>query len=119
MRIQDISLCLICVSSLAVGQILFKLAAQNNRNQPPTDFVANLLATPYLIIALLLYVLTTFLWIWILRNVPLSLAYSFNALAFIFVPLLASFIFREPLTIRVILGGVVIICGVYLVGSSK
>ena len=110
-----IALTLLCVLSISVGQILFKKAS-GAFSAPLTwqAFVFN----GWLIASLVLYGLTTLGWVWILRNVPLHLAYPFLGLAFLIVPTLAWMFLGEPLHWRTLAGGALIMAGVALASTS-
>ena len=101
----------LCVLCLAIGQLLFKKAAVT---LPATLSVAALLSNGWLIASLILYALTTFGWVWILRHAPLHLAYPFMGLAFLVVPVLAWLFLGEPLHWRTLAGGTLIMAGVAL-----
>jgi len=79
-----------CVVLLSVGLMLFKTAAGQ---LPVVGWVwltwQGLLSLPMLS-ALVIYGATTILWVFILRQLPLSVAYPVYALSFLFVPLLAT-----------------------------
>lgn len=68
----------------------------------------------WLLAALILYGVTTLLWVWILKHVPLHMAYPFMALAFFIVPMLGYFALGEPVNIKVLLGSLFIIAGVVI-----
>jgi drug/metabolite transporter (DMT)-like permease len=86
---------LVCVVTLAIGQLLFKLSA-NSTLEPGVSFsIRNLATNPWFVASLLLYGSATLLWVWILRSVPLSVAYPFFALSFVFVPFLGQIILGE------------------------
>ncbi len=109
----------IVVASNVGGQLLFKLAADQVKTE--TNLVAmltRLLAIPAMWGAVLLYGLTIIAWVWVLRTVPLSVAYSAVALVFVFVPLLAIWLFKEPLTPQFALGAGLIMIGVILVQTQ-
>lgn len=106
-----IALTLLCVAGIAAGQILFKKAAMHLPAHPQMiDWLLN----GWLIVALVLYGITTLLWIWVLRHAPLHLAYPFMALAFIIVPLLSYYFLGEPLNTKTFIGGALIVIGVSL-----
>jgi undecaprenyl phosphate-alpha-L-ara4N flippase subunit ArnE len=50
----------------------------------------------------------------VLRTVPLSAAYAIFALAFLIVPILAHFVLDEPLSPNVLIGGAVIVAGIFI-----
>jgi undecaprenyl phosphate-alpha-L-ara4N flippase subunit ArnE len=67
-----------------------------------------------MMVALLLYGLTTILWVFILRSVPLSAAFPLYALVFVLVPLAAHFLLGEPWSWNALVGGAVIMLGVLI-----
>lgn len=100
---------------LALGQMLFKVAASM---LPPLSTLAGIMAlsvNPWFYLALALYGSATLLWILILQDVPLSLAYPFVALGFVIIPLASFLIFKEPLNIYYGLGVACIIGGLGLI----
>ncbi|NRP72034.1 putative 4-amino-4-deoxy-L-arabinose-phosphoundecaprenol flippase subunit ArnE [Ensifer psoraleae] len=101
---------------ISTGQILFKLTSSETGG---FDFrsLAALVSNPILLTALALYGLGTIIWIFTLRSVPLTLAYSFMALTFCFVPLFAAFFLGETLTIRYAAGAALIIGGMIVINS--
>jgi drug/metabolite transporter (DMT)-like permease len=102
---------------MSAGQVLFKLAA--------IDFAATkgglsgrligLLLDPYFVGAVIFYAALAVLWVWVLSFTPLSRAYPFVALAFAVTPLLGAALFGEPISARLLLGLVFVLCGLYLV----
>ncbi len=104
-----------CVIVMTIGQILFKLVAINY-NKTEDFFHWNVLGV--LMIAGILYVTSTGLWVWALRFVEISKAYPYFALGFVFVPLLGAWLFGEVLTLRYGVGVVLIVAGVAMTSSS-
>jgi drug/metabolite transporter (DMT)-like permease len=100
-----------CVALIAVGQLLFKYAAGRVDPKAPWWMLA---FEPYLILAGVIYVGATFLWVMQLKSVPLNRAYPLFALAFILVPLLSHFVFGERLNLAYLAGCVLIIAGTVL-----
>lgn len=101
---------IVCVFGIAVGQILFKQAARNTL--PEQGLLA--MFNSWMIAALVLYGGATLLWIYVLRSTPLGLAYPLFALAFLIVPVLSSLFLGEPLRLSSLIGGVLIVVGVYV-----
>jgi len=98
------------------GQILFKLAA--NRSIPDRSLgerVLDLAQNRYFLAALFLYAALSVLWVWILSVTPLSRAYPFVALAFVLTPLLGGLLFGETISIRLLGGMALILCGLFFV----
>lgn len=107
----QLGLCLVCVFGIATGQLLFKKAATAASNAP---FLEAWVFNGWLLAALVLYGAMTLLWIWLLRHVPLYVAYPFMGLAFLIVPVLAWALLGEPLTWQTLAGGGLILAGVTL-----
>ncbi len=102
--------CLIVAATLAGGQLLFKRAALDI-NAGFAERGLAVLASPWLISALVLYAAATGLWVWILMRVELSRAYPFVLLAAVLVPLGSRLFFGEMLGVRYLIGFTVIIAG--------
>lgn len=96
---------------LSVGQILFKLSAQEITGRSGFGIVSTLALSPTFISAVLLYGALTFGWVWMLSAVPLSRAYPFVALSFVFTPVLSFLIFREPVNAGYLVGLMLILSG--------
>ena len=99
---------------LSTGQVLFKKAAISGEG----DGLIGMFLNPWMFTALCLYGAATMLWVWILRTTPLSFAYPFVALGFIFVPAAASVFFAEELSWRYGLGCAMIIGGILTISTS-
>ena len=108
----QLSLILLTVFLLSVGQILFKLASAS-LSLTPGEWLASFFSLK-LIIALVVYGVATVMWVIALKEVPLRLAYPFVALAFFIVPTLAHFILGEPLNWNTYVGAFIIAIGVYV-----
>jgi len=105
-------LSLLCVALIAAGQMLFKSAAGEWRIDGWSWTTLRSFLSPTLMLALTIYGMTTVLWVLILRAVPLTAAFPLYALVFLVVPVLAHFIFGEPLSWNAMVGGAVIVLGV-------
>lgn len=120
MSLFNFGLCLVCTLALSIGQILFKLAARQLEEQSLAGaFMANAWKNVYLLSAIVLYGMATLLWVWVLRRVPLNVAYPFTALAFVVVPMASFFLLDEPLSARLILGSFLIVAGICIAGDLK
>ena len=112
MSFNQIILLLLTVVLLSVGQVLFKLAAMEMKNIDISSVLQ-----PKLIVALFVYGIATVLWIAALRETPLHIAYPFVGLAFLIVPVLSWFWMNEQISLNTILGGVIILIGVWIAVS--
>jgi len=104
---------------LAVGQILFKLAAMSAPALNSLQSVLSLTGNAWFWAAMGVYTCTTLLWINALQSVPLSIAYPFIALGFIFVPLAAMFLFNEPLGLKYVIGVLLILIALRLITTGQ
>lgn len=107
-------LTLLCVVLIAIGQLLFKTAASQWRIDGWSWATLRSFLSPTMLVALVLYGLTTILWVLVLRSTPLSIAYPLYALVFVLVPFLAYFALGEPLSWNTLIGGGVIVLGVMI-----
>lgn len=112
MSLRSLLLTVLCVLMIAIGQLMFKTAASQWKFDGLTWTSAVNFLSPLMIAALALYGIATVLWVYVLRTVPLSAAYAVFALAFVLVPLLAHFALDEPLSPKVLIGGVIIVVGI-------
>lgn len=106
----------IVIAANVGGQLLFKLAARDVASE--TNLVGmslRLLGVPAMWGAVVCYGVTILAWVWVLRVMPLSVAYSAVALVFVLVPILAIWLFHEPVTPQLALGAVLVVAGVLLV----
>jgi drug/metabolite transporter (DMT)-like permease len=102
---------LAAVLAISAGQILFKLAALA---MPPQASGIPAAAWAYGATGVAIYGLATIGWIWLLRHVPLNLAYPLMALAFVIVPVGSALILGEALAARTLIGAAVIVAGVVI-----
>lgn len=104
-----------CVVLIALGQIVFKAAA--DAGVSAGTFIA---PRPIALAvgAFAIYGATTVLWIVLLQYTPISKVYPFMGLAFVILPVAAYFVLGEALNVRHLLGSAVIVCGVVIAASA-
>lgn len=112
MTISQLLLTTLTVIAMASGQVLFKLAA--NRMLDGGPWPSQLIFNRYLWLAMAVYLSATALWVALLRQIPLHVAYPFVALAFFLVPLLGHWFLGEPLRWQSLFGAMVIVLGVWI-----
>ena len=95
---------LIVIASIfgSIGQVYFKLSN-------------GLFFSFNFIYGAMLYGIATLLYVYALKEIPLSIGYPIIALSYIFVSILSHFVLGEPLTIYDILGGAMIITGILMI----
>jgi drug/metabolite transporter (DMT)-like permease len=101
---------LLVVLGIAGGQVLFKLSGQ----QIAAGGFFKAFLNPYFFSAMVVYGLCTLLWVYVLRDVPLGRAYPIVSLTFLIVPVLAWALLGESFGKFALVGGLLIVAGVYL-----
>jgi multidrug transporter EmrE-like cation transporter len=115
-------LLLLSVVFAASGQVLFKMGMNTFKDLSFAGGVGNLLKTlvsvvfsPIVFSGLVLYVLSTVLWLVALSKTALNVAYPFTALTFILVMTASYFLFQEEMLVNRIIGGGVILVGIVII----
>jgi multidrug transporter EmrE-like cation transporter len=103
------------------GQIIVKWQVGKAGVLPATlsgkiAFLLNLILNPWILSGMLAGFFALVCWLAAMTKFELSYAYPFMSLAFVFVLVLSTVLFHEPLTIAKILGVLLIIAGI-VVGS--
>jgi drug/metabolite transporter (DMT)-like permease len=93
----NVAILIVYSLGMSFGQMLFKLAADQTKLDHSSTFIRSLLMSGYFYGAVLLYGILSLIWVWILTRVPLSQAYPFIVLAFVFTPALGVLFFGETL----------------------
>jgi drug/metabolite transporter (DMT)-like permease len=97
---------------MAFGQLLFKSGSAslngNNAYELALSFATNI----KLMCAVSLYAFTILVWIYVLKHLPLSIAYPLTALSYVIVPTISYLLLREPIATNTIIGSGIIILGV-------
>lgn len=116
MTALQVVLLVLCVVGVAAGQIFFKLGAVALAGKSFGQTLTVLLLNPYILIGLTVYGLSTALWIWLLRVIPLNRAYPFMAFAFVLVPLAGWIFLGERVDFKYAIGVVFILAGLLVIG---
>lgn len=95
----------------AGGQLLLKIGAQGRH-----EFISFL--NPYVIIGLILYVVSSLAWIYVLSFEKLTNVYAFTALTFVLVYLGAVLLVGEKISVQAVAGIVAILLGLYLISQT-
>ena len=98
---------------IAFGQLLFKRAGEAMSGRGLDLFA--LATNPSFLVGSALYGAATFAWVFVLKNAPLSKAYTFMALTYVMVPLLAVVFLGESVTPRFLLGMTAILGGIFII----
>ncbi|WP_293676633.1 EamA family transporter [uncultured Phenylobacterium sp.] len=111
---KDIGLCSLFSVVLPLGQILFKLGADYDK-QLTGPFLIRVAQNYPLIGAFAWYGLTALLWFYVLTRVPLSLAYGFSLVGACLVPLAGWLVFKEPAHWTMAVGYLLMLAGLFLI----
>ena len=104
------------IATNVLGQIMFKIAANAVKEQDNIYLMAfSLIRVPAIWAALFLYFTTTLLWVWVLREMPLSIAYSALSLVFVLVAFSGILFFKEPISMNLLFGIFLISAGIYTI----
>lgn len=101
---------------ISAGQILFRLTGMR-LHEKGAPGILRMFYEPYFLAAMVIYVLGTFVWVSVLRHMPLGRAYPFMALSFVIVPLASAFFLAEPLTLRYWVGAALIVAGMIVINA--
>ena len=102
-----------CVLGMSIGQILFKYSANSFASNG-----INIHGSVYLLIALTIYMVQTFAWVWTLKHISLAKIYPIMAFAFILVPLGSILIFKESYSLSYWIGAFFIVAGIIITTNS-
>ena len=106
---------------MCTGQLLFKKTALElasitvNQSYNFINLFFSVLKVPYFFVALIVYGLATFYWLYLLQKIPLSLAYPFTALAMVIIPVLSVFLFKENVNLSYWIGVLLIFLGIIII----
>lgn len=104
---------------LVAGQMLWKWGLQGQTlDLRHVRSVLALLTSPAIVGGMVLYVVATVLWLYVLSRVPLSVAYPTQSVAYILGVIGAFVWFGEPITVWKVLGCLLIMAGVSLIGFA-
>jgi drug/metabolite transporter (DMT)-like permease len=118
LTLTQVALLSLYALAMAGGQVLFKLAAMRMPVAGPTTVQLTALLQNHMFgAALVLYAVLAVLWVWILSFTPLSRAYAFVALAFAITPLAGAVLFGELISLRLVIGIVLIAGGLVCVAG--
>ncbi len=114
-----IFLALLTAVSMALGQLCFKLGAPRWQGDNIPALILSFISNPLLTGAIVLYAVTILGWIYVLKFLPLAIAYPLTALSYILVPLFSWLFLHEKITSSTLIGSVLIILGVLISHLQK
>jgi len=101
------------------GQIILKARILRAGSFPPAlhekvSFIANLFLDPWILSCFAAAFVASLCWMLAMSRLQLSYTYPFTSLSFVFVLILSSIFFQEPVTLAKVIGLVFIICGIVI-----
>ena len=110
---------LVCYAlGMTVGQMMFKFASGGSHSAPHRDLFGGLLAlilNPFFATSLILYLVLSVCWVWLLAFIPISKAYPFVAISFVGTSIGGWIFFGERLTVTNLFGLAMLGTGIVLV----
>jgi len=101
------------------GQLALKYALQNNGAREKTgNLLGALFVSPYFWGWFICYALATFLWLVVLKTIPLSKAFPILGLSFALIPLASKCLLKETITPSQWAGIIAVVIGVGLVAQT-
>jgi len=107
-----------------VATVLFKKGTSRLANSlrkgwlSHLDNIINALKTKEIALGIFLYIIEYVLWIAFLASVEISKAFPLSSIQIVLILLASKFILKERITHRRLIGGVLIMIGIYLVGAA-
>jgi drug/metabolite transporter (DMT)-like permease len=117
-----VALLAVSIALGASGQLLFKVGSLR---MPPFaelgafGLLGRMLTTPTIVIGFACFFLSSLLWIYAIRQLPLSVAYPFVALSYIVIFIGSAILFDESITWRHWTGAALIVCGIVLINLQR
>jgi len=108
-------ICLGCAIAVASGQILMKVASSSWNDSG----LLTVRTLSWLFFAFAVYGLSSLVWIYVLRNVPLSQAYPFMSITFVLVPVASAIFFSERFDWMNVASSALIMAGISLASLSR
>lgn len=100
---------------LVLGQTLWKIGLRNIEFKFDLVSILKLTLNPYITGGLIVYVVATVIWLYILSKSELSLVYPLQSLCYVAAAIVAVFVFKESIPITRWAGISLIILGAYFV----
>jgi len=119
------------VFALIILSVLFNTAAQialkagmlqighfNFTWENLIPIILKIIASPWIILGMMIYVGSVSVWLLVLSRTPISIAYPMASLGYITSAIAAYYLWGEDLTLMRIAGIIVILVGVYMVAKT-
>ena len=122
LTIASLALLLFAVASAACGQLLLKTGMNGARlraNTGEKSLAVAAVTTPYVWLGLTVFGISAIAWMVSLSNIPLSIAYPFNALGFLTILVGSAVVLHEKTNIWTWVGTSAVIAGLLTVVLTR
>ncbi|MBW3589240.1 MAG: EamA family transporter [Actinobacteria bacterium] len=122
--LRTASLAILGVMVATGGQLLLRAGMERvgyigaRQVAKPMKLAIQVASEPRVLIGLVLFVISAGVWLIVLSRIPLSLAYPFAGLTYVFVTVFSKFVLNEEVPGIRWLGLALIVGGIFLVGRS-
>jgi len=117
--VHNYAIIIACVLVVAIGQLMFKTVGTRLGSRGFEALLTDHATAALLLLALAAYGASTLGWVLALRQVPLSTAYLFMSASFVLVPLMSFAVLGEPVSMRVLIGGALIVTGILVAATGS
>ncbi len=121
MKIQLFAIILTSVTMSALAQLCLKVGvgrAGSGQGGSTGSTLVAMLTAPYVLLGLALYGCGAIVWLFVLSRAPLSLAYPFVGMGFVFTAAIGVFVLGEQMTLGRVLGTAMIAIGCIVIARS-
>jgi uncharacterized membrane protein len=108
-------LLIINIFLLVIGQAIWKVGASKIQFSLTLKGMVNILFNPYVMGGGIIYVIATFIWIYLLSKQQLSDIYPLQSLCYVVAALVGLLVFKETFSTVKVLGILLIVSGAFLV----
>jgi multidrug transporter EmrE-like cation transporter len=119
MQGKTIVLILGAVAFSATGQLFLKSGAQHLASLGGLEFFFAAVRDVRVLSGLVAWIASTLCWLYVLRVVPLSIAYGLTSLTYVLIPLASVYVLGEQIRRMHVVGIVLIIMGIACVLSGE
>ncbi len=126
LKIREYSMIILLILTLcaliSLGQVFLKTGLEKFGKLTPSDFfsrkIVEMIKEKNLVLGVVLYAISTLLWLIILSRAELSFAYPLVALSYLFGVIFAKIFLGESISLLRWVGAIIIILGVFFILKS-
>jgi len=120
MTAQALAFAMVSISLSACAQLLMKMGMMNvpTSGSSGTELIFKVSTNPLILGGFLTYGIGAVLWLKVLSQTELSMAYPFVSLGFVLVAILSWLVLGEHLSVGRVVGIALVVAGVVIVGKT-